>query len=231
MKFHLVRPALVLASSLLLASCGGGGSSQTYPVKVTVSGVQYAGLILTTNGQELAVPVPAKAGDDVVLNFPNGLDYGTYYNVIPKGGVAGGGGSQPAHQNCVTKGYPREYGTAGQTASLESARTPAIEVFYQCEINHYELSGKITGLSSADASITLINGSNSQISVAGNATSTDPINFVLSPVAYGTSFGVTILTQPTGYTCTIANNTGVMDDALEKLGGKKDVAVACKKNS
>jgi hypothetical protein len=40
MKFHLVRPALVLASSLVLASCGGG-SKETYPVKVTVSGVQY----------------------------------------------------------------------------------------------------------------------------------------------------------------------------------------------
>jgi len=230
MKFHLVRPALVLASSLVLASCGGGGS-ETYPVKVTVSNVQYPGLILTTNGQELAVPVPAKAGDNVVLTFPNGLDYGTYYNVIPKGGTAAGGGAQPAHQNCVTNGYPREYGTAGQTASVESARTPAIEVYYGCTVNEYALGGTITGLTSADASITLINGSNSQVTVAGNATSTDPIKFSLAPVAYGTSFGVTILTQPTGFTCTIANNTGVMDDALEKLQGKTDIAVACRKNS
>lgn len=230
MKFHLVRPALVLASSLALASCGGG-SKETYPVKVTVSGVQYAGLILTTNGQELNVPVPAKAGDDVVVSFPNGLDYGTYYNVLPKGGSAtGGGGSQPAHQNCVTRGYPREYGTAGQTASVESARTPAIEVYYGCTVNQYELSGTITGLTSPDASITLINGSNSQTTVAGNAT-TSPLPFALSPVAYGTSFGVTILTQPTGFTCTIANNTGVMNDALEALKGKKDVAVTCTKNS
>lgn len=230
MKFHLVRPALVLASSLVLASCGGGGS-ETYPVKVTVSNVLYKGLVLTTNGQELAVDPPAKAGDNVVLNFPNGLEYGTYYNVIPKGGTAAnGGGSQPAHQNCITNGYPREYGTAGQTASLESARTPAIEVFYTCNILQYELSGTITGLTSADASITLINGSNSQTTVAGNAT-TSPIPFALSPVPYGTSFGVTILTQPTGYTCTIANNTGVMNDDLEKLGGAKTVAVTCAKNS
>jgi hypothetical protein len=231
MKFHLLRPALVLASSLVLASCGGGGK-ETYPVKVTVSNVKYPGLVLTTNGQELPVPVAAKAGDNVVLTFPNGLDYGTYYNVIPKGGTASaGGGSQPAHQNCVTNGYPREYGTAGQTASLESARTPAIEVFYSCSVNVYQLSGTITGLTSADASITLINGSNSQVTVAGNATATDPIKFALSPVAYGTSFGVTILTQPNGYTCTIANNTGVMDDALEAKQGKTDVAVTCTKNS
>jgi len=230
MKFHLVRPALVLASSLVLASCGGGGS-ETYPVKVTVSNVLYPGLILTTNGQELPVPVPAKAGDNVVLSFPNGLDYGTYYNVIPKGGTAAGGGSHPAHQNCATNGYPREYGTAGQTASIESARTPAIEVYYSCTVNEYALGGTITGLTSADASITLINGSNSQTTVPGSATATEPLKFNLAPVAYGTSFGVTILTQPTGFTCTIANNTGVMDDALEKLLGKTDIAVTCTKNS
>jgi len=230
MKFHLVRPALVLASSLVLASCGGGGK-ETYPVKVTVANVQYPGLILTTNGQELAVPVQAKAGEDVVLNFPNGLDYGAYYNVIPKGGSAtAGGGAQPAHENCVSRGYPREYGTAGQTASLESARTPGIEVFYNCSVNVYELSGTITGLTSADASITLINGSNSQATVAGSAT-TSPIPFALSPVPYGASFGVTILTQPTGFTCTIANNIGVMNDALETLKGAKTVAVSCTKNS
>jgi hypothetical protein len=234
MKFHLLRPALVLASSLVLASCGGGGS-ETYPVKVTVSNVLYKGLILTTNGQELAVDPAAKAGDTVVLNFPKGLDYGTYYNVIPKGGTAaGGGGSQPAHQNCITNGYPREYGTAGQTASLESARTPAIEVFYNCDILKYELSGTITGLDSADASITLINGSNSQTTVTGNATTVTtntPIKFALSPVAFGTSFGVSILTQPKGYTCTIANNTGTMDADLEAKKGKTDVAVTCTKSS
>jgi hypothetical protein len=230
MKFHLVRPALVLASSLVLASCGGGGK-ETYPVKVTVANVQYPGLILTTNGQELAVNPPAKAGDNVVLSFPNGLDYGTYYNVIPKGGTAAGGGSQPKHQSCQTNGYPREYGTAGQTASLESARTPAIEVFYTCAILAYELSGKVTGLESSTASVTLINGSNSQITLTSTATTTTPMAFALSPVPYGTSFGVTVLTQPTGYTCTVANGTGVMNDALEALGGNKEVAVTCTKNS
>lgn len=230
MKFHLVRPALVLASSLVLASCGGGGK-ETYPVKVTVAGVQYPGLILTTNGQELAVSPPAKAGDSVVLTFPNGLDYGTYYNVIPKGGTASGGGAQPAHQNCQTNGYPREYGTAGQTASLESARTPAIEVFYTCAILSYALGGSVKGLESTDASITLINGSNSQITLTSTATTTTPLTFSLAPVPYGTSYGVTVLTQPTGYTCTVAKGTGVMLDAQEANKGVNDVEVTCVKNA
>jgi hypothetical protein len=236
MKFHLVRPALVLASSLVLASCGGGGK-ETFPVKVTVFNVQYPGLVLTTNGQELTIPVAAKPGDTVVTSFPNGLDYGTAYNVVPKGGTAVDGlGSQPAHQSCFTAGYPngnypREYGTAGQTASIESARTPAIEVFYQCEVNAYALSGSVTGLNTDGASVTLINGSNSQLTVTRTGTATDALPFALGKVPYNTSFGVTVLTQPAGYTCTVANGVGVMDLALEKLGGNLNVAVTCVKNS
>jgi hypothetical protein len=236
MKFHLVRPALVLASSLVLASCGGGGK-ETFPVKVTVFNVQYPGLVLTTNGQELTIPVAAKPGDTVVTSFPNGLDYGTAYNVVPKGGTAVDGlGSQPAHQSCFTAGYPngnypREYGTAGQTASIESARTPAIEVFYQCQVNQYALSGTVTGLNTDGASVTLINGSNSQLTVTRTGTATDALPFALGTVPYNTSFGVTVLTQPAGYTCTVANGVGVMDLALEKLGGNLNVAVTCVKNS
>ena len=231
MKFHLVRPALILASSVVLASCGGGGK-EAYPIKVTVSNVQYPGLILTTNGQELAVPVPAKSGDTQVLYFPNGLDYGTRYDVIPKGGTAAlGGGSQPAHQNCITNGYPREYGTAGQTASIESARTPAIEVFYSCSILSYALSGTITGLPSKDLSVTLTNGSNSTRTFAGSDTDAS-VPFGLGDVPYGASFGITVLTQPTGYTCTVSGiGTVVMLDGHEKDSLIKDVPVTCVKNS
>jgi hypothetical protein len=222
MKFHLVRPALVLASSLVLASCGGGGK-ETYPVKVTVSNVQYEGLVLSTNGQTVSVPKPAKAGDPVVVTFPNSLDYGTYYNVIPEGGTAGlGGGKQPAHQNCVTNGYPREYGTAGQTASLESARTPAIEVFYTCTLNAYELSGSVTGATTG--TITLINGSNSQVTIDLSKATT--FRFP-NDVPYGSSYGVSVLTQPAGFNCTVTNGTGEMLQAQETAGGVKNVTVTC----
>lgn len=228
MKFHLVRPALILASSLVLASCGGGGK-ETYPIKVTVSNVQYPGLILTTNGQELTVPVPAKAGDTQVLYFANGLDYGTYYNVVPKGGTAAlGGGSQPAHQNCITNGYPREYGTAGQTASLESARTPAIEVFYSCSINAFALSGTVTGLDSDTATLTILNGSNSQTTITGSSTAAS-VPFTLGSVPYGTSFSVDVLPN-SAYDCSVSSNgVGIMREAQETAGGVTDIVISCKK--
>ncbi|MGJ7916453.1 hypothetical protein ACI48D_13385 [Massilia sp. LXY-6] len=225
MKFHLARPALVLASSLALASCGGGGGKETYPVKVTISNVQYPGLILTTNGQEVAVPMPAKAGDPVVVTFPKALDYGTYYQVVPKGGTAAGGGAQPAHQNCATNSYPREYGTAGQTASIESARTAAIEVFYSCSLKAYALSGTVTGLTSG--SLTLINGSTGgQVTVTGSTTTT-PIPFTLPAVAYGSSFSVDVFPQPDGFHCAVANGVGEMKETQEAAGGVTNVAVTC----
>jgi hypothetical protein len=228
MKFHLVRPALILASSVVLASCGGGGKD-TYPIKVTVSNVQYPGLVLTTNGQELAVPA-STPNSTQVLTFPQGLDYGTYYDVVPKGGTAAGGGAQPAHQTCVSAGVPREYGTAGQSASLESARTPAIEVFYNCSILQYDLSGLVTGLNTDGASLVLINGSNAQTTVTRSGTSTDSLSFSLGTVPFGTTFGVSVLTQPAGYTCTVSNGTGTMNEGFEALGGNKTVAVACVPN-
>jgi hypothetical protein len=225
MKFHLVRPALVLASSLVLASCGGGGK-ESYPVKVTVSNVRYEGLVLSTNGQTVSVPKPAKDGDPVIVTFPNSLDYGTYYNVIPQGGTAAlGGGKQPAHQNCISSGVPREYGTAGQTASVESARTPAIEVFYNCTVNAYELSGTVSGATTGI--ITLINGSNSQVTI--DLSKGTAFRFP-NDVPYGNSFGVSVLTQPEGFNCTVANGTGEMLQPQETAGGVKNVAVTCVKS-
>jgi hypothetical protein len=235
MKSYLARPALALAVSLALASCGGGGK-ETFPVKVTVFGVQYEDLVLSTNGMDLPIHKPAKDGDPVVATFKDGLDYGTYYNVVPKGGTATNGeGSQPQHQSCVTANaagliYPREYGTAGQSASVASARTAAVEVFYACSIKAYALGGTVTGLQSG--TLTLINGSNGgSVTVTGDPTKTTPLSFLLPDVPFDATFGITVLTQPEGYTCTVgAKGTGKMGQAQEDAGGVKDVEVSCVKN-
>jgi hypothetical protein len=50
-------------------------------------------------------------------------------------------------------------------------------------------------------------------------------------VPFGTSFGVTVLTQPDGFTCTVANGTGEMKEDQEKAGGVTNVAVTCSPKS
>jgi hypothetical protein len=226
MKFSLARPALALAVSLTLVSCGGGKA--TFPIHVTVSNVLYDGLVLSTNGMDLTVSPPATAGADVTLTFPNEIEYGQTYNVIPKGQVTSNSvitalGAQPKHQTCSSTTFPAD-GTAGQLAT--------IDVRYTCLINSYALTGTVTGLT-ADG-LVLTNGSTGgSVTLAANATTV-----TMASVPYNTTFGVTVLTQPTGLTCKVTggnstanNGSGIMDDTAEAAGGVSNLAVTCNPNA
>jgi hypothetical protein len=230
MKFSLARPAFALAITLTLASCGGGGKA-TFPINVTVSGLQYPGLILSTNGQDLTVNPPATAGQDVTAVFPNQIEYGQTYEVAPKGATivnhAYSGGALPKHQQCSPTPFPA-WGTAGQLAK--------IDIRYTCIINSYPLIGVVKGLTGTG--LVLANGSTApMVSVAPNLdanknpTGTD-VPLSMNPVPYNTTYGVTVLSQPTGQTCTVtggANGTGggTMDDAAEAHGGVDSLVVTC----
>jgi len=232
MKFSLARQAFALAITLTLASCGGGGKA-TFPINVTVSGLQYPGLILSTNGQDLAVNPPATAGQDVTAVFPNQLEYGQTYEVTPKGATIANhvytDGNQPKHQQCAPTLFPA-YGTAGQLAK--------IDIRYACAILYYELSGTVNGLKGTG--LILANGSTAgtigvnPVLDTNNTPTGAPVAFAMNPVPYNTTYGVTVLTQPTNpsQTCTVTgggNGTGggTMDDDAEKAGGVKNLVVTC----
>jgi hypothetical protein len=227
MKFSLARPALALAVSAMLASCGGGGKA-TFPITVTVRNLQESGLVLNTNGMDLAFN-PTKPVADITQSFPSQIEYGQTYNVIPKGYAVGSDGkvtrgSQPEHQTCSpSTSYPFNFlasGTAGQLAK--------IQIYYDCVAIGYALGGTVSGLT-ADG-LTLSNGSiDGPIAVAANATS-----FTMSPVSYNTTYGVSVVTQPTGLTCTVTggngsqnNGSGTMDEAATLAGGVTNLAVTC----
>lgn len=226
MKFSIARLALVLVASLTLASCGGGGKA-TYPITVTVRGLDESGLVLSTNGMDLAF-TPVNPVADITKTFPSEIEYGQTYAVVPKGQVINSDGSitagaQPEHQTCSpSTSYPYNFlssGTAGQLAK--------IQIYYDCVANAYTLGGSVTGLT-ADG-LTLTDGSNGPVTVAANATS-----FAMASVPYNQSYGVSILAQPTGQTCTLTggngsdnNGTGVMDEAATKAGGVNNLVINC----
>jgi hypothetical protein len=242
MKFSLARPALALAIMATLASCGGGGKA-TFPINVTVSNVRYPGLVLSTNGQDLTVNPPSatSATDatvaDVVLVFPTPIEYGQEYEVVPKGATVSNhasiGGAQPKHQTCSPVTFPA-YGTAGQLAK--------IDVRFACAINTFALTGTVKGLKGTG--LVLANGSTAgTIGVspaldANNAPTGADVPLTMNPVPYGTTYGVTVLTQPTSpaQTCTVTgggtNGTGggTMDDAAEAAGGVTNLVVTCVTN-
>jgi len=221
MKFSLARPALALAVSAMLASCGGGGKA-TFPITVTVRNLQETGLVLSSNGMDVPV-TPANPVADVTLSFPNQIEYGQIYNVMPKGASTTSRGAQPEHQTCSpSTSYPTNFlasGTAGQLAK--------IQIYYDCVAVTYLLHGQVTGLT-ADG-LTLTNGSNGPVAVAANATSFD-----MAAIGYNQPYGVSVLTQPTGLVCNVTggnsplnNGSGVMDETATLAGGVINLAVTC----
>lgn len=199
MKSSLIRPALALALAAGLAGCGGSDKAE-FVVKGTVAGIVYPGAVLQTNGMEVAIPVPAKPGDTVSFAFPNKLEYGDEYNVTFK--------STPQFQRvCDTppNTIQNNRDTAGRLAD--------INITFVCYVNPYALKGKVNGLT-ADG-LVLANGSTGGSgSVPKPAAGvTTPIDFTLPDVLYGTTYGVVVISQPTGQVCTVVNGTGTMPDA------------------
>lgn len=186
MKLSILRPSLLLAAAIgvALAACGGKAE---FDVGGPIQGLVYSGLELTNvkNGEVLAV-----AAGSTSFKMTRSIEYGTEYDVRPT--------KQPLHQTCsIGNGND----TAGRMASIN------IGVF--CTIAEYPIGGTITGLTAAG--LVLVNGSTAgdQLAVAKDGTT---YNFP-KPVPFDTTYGVVILTQPTGLKCTVANPVGKMGDA------------------
>lgn len=85
-----------------------------------------------------------------------------------------------------------------------------------CTTDPYPLGGSISGLTGSG--MILANGDATVAPLPG----TTDFTFV-AQVANGAPYGVSVLKQPTGQTCTVANGNGIMP-----IGAKHDVVVTCK---
>lgn len=201
MKFSLIRPASMLAMAVALASCGGGGDDD-YTVAGSVEGIVYPGMVLTNNGVDLAVAPPAKAGDPVSFAFPTKLEYGDTYDVTIK--------SEPLHQVCEI--HPQ----APLSSSDTAGRLAAINVRFLCGIEDHAIGGQVTGLTKDNTGLVLANGSTTGTTIIVPSTTDTTgaaFNYAMAArVPYGQTYGVTIVTQPTGRVCTVQNPTGTVAD-------------------
>ena len=186
-----VRGAL-LATALALAACGGGGSggggtssgggSSTFTLGGTVAGLgSSSGLVLANGGTTLTVPAGATS-----FTFPGALAAGTTYDVTVQ--------SAPTGLTCTVAG-----GSGTLNANVSN-------VVVTCSANAYTVGGSIAlAAGSSGATVTglvLANGSDT-LNVPSGATSfTMP-----TPVAYGSSYQVTVKTQPTGMSCSVSPST------------------------
>lgn len=202
-KSTLALSALTLALAAGLSACGGGTSS--HPVNGVVTGLEYGPLVLTTNGMEVTLQPSRDASgvpQNVNFTFPNELEYGEEYNVTLKQTGTDAAGNpvyqQPPHQVC---------GPNSGTFDV-AGRLSTINAVISCVLVSNTIGGTVSGLTAAG--LVLTNGSTGgTLEVAKDATS---FVFANNPVVYGQTYGVTVLTNPTGLSCSVANGTGTMGD-------------------
>lgn len=144
---------------------------------------------LTVDGLVLAndgntLAVPANS---TTYTFPQQIDSRGEYEVTVQ--------ASPPHYTCVV------IGGKGSATGIDVTTANVV-----CDINSYTVGGTVAGLSATG--LVLTNGSDT-LTVAAGTTS-----FVMpARVAYGAVYGVAVLTQPTGQTCTVSNGTAVMGEA------------------
>jgi hypothetical protein len=190
MKSLFLRSGVALACALALASCGGG-KGNLY-VSGTVAGLVADGLVLTNNGG----PDLVVAANATSFVFPDLLGNDAGYNVVVK--------SSPASAVCA----PYNNTNKGTTSTFDITT-----VVILCVTNTYDLGGTVTGLTTDG--LVLINGSDRVTVPAARADAIPAGNttFKLSKVGDGSNYGVTVLTQPAGKSCTVTNGTGKMGAA------------------
>lgn len=207
MTLFSLRTALALLLAASLASCGGGSSKATFAISGTVSGLGYSPLVLKAGTQTVNVaPSTTNTADTlypVTYTFPQTIEYGEPYLVELS--------ANPPHQTC----------TVLQTAADSAGHTATINIAVTCTTNSYTVNGYVHGL--AAEGLQLINGSTSgtiTVTQAGvlaaqtaETAGTVTPSFSFPATFYNQAYGVTILTQPTGQTCTVTNGSGVINDS------------------
>ena len=155
--------------------------SNTHFIGGTVSGLAAgATAVITDNGGD-ALTLTANAP----FAFATPLASGSTYQVAIK--------TLPAGQACSVSGGS---GTVGSTN--------VTNVVVQCVNNTHTVGGTITGLIGGTSGVLADNGGDLL-----TFTSNGPFTFA-TPVASGSQYHVTVVTQPAGQTCSVTNGDGTM---------------------
>ncbi len=160
-------------------------TTNTYSVGGTVSGLVGAGAVLSLNAEPLTLPVAANGA----FTFPTALDSGSSYVVAVQ--------TQPSAptQTCTV---------ANATGAVGSANVTDVDV--TCTTNTYTIGGSVSGITGTGLVLSLNAGAQT-LPIAANGSFTFP-----TAIASGSSYAVTVQTQPTGPTqsCTVASGSGTV---------------------
>jgi hypothetical protein len=154
-------------------------STRTYSIGGTVSGLTADEQVTLFNNEANATTITANGS----FTFSTGVALDGSYAVTV--------GTQPLGEMCTVTGGSG----AGVTANVAA-------VSVACSVDTFSIGGTVSGLGE-DLQVTLLNNGANATTVTANGA----FQFSTS-VAYGSSYAITVGTQPTGQTCTVTGGTG-----------------------
>jgi hypothetical protein len=170
-----------------------------YTIGGSVSGLTSSGLVMAVTAGSQTVSVSAGASSYV---FPTAEPTGTAYTVSVQ--------TQPTGQTCTVSNPSGTVGASNVTNANVS-----------CTTNVYTIGGSVSGLTSSGLVMAVTAGSQT-VSVPSGATS------YVFPTSepFGSSYTVSVQTQPTGQTCTVTNASGTIG-----VGNITNANVSCTTNT
>jgi hypothetical protein len=185
MKSSYLRAATALACALGLSACGG--SSGNLQLGGYAYGVTKTGLVLQNNN-----------GSDLAVN-PTG--------VTPLPFVFGNLVDVDAGYNVTVKSMPSNVEKCAVTNGTGHASFNVSNIVVTCTLKSHKLTGAVNGLGSASG-LVVVNGQD-RVTILPGATT-----FAMTPVGEDQPYGITVLAQPAGLTCTVTQNgVGTMGTA------------------
>src|SRR6266702_3752784 len=146
----------------------------------------------TVSGLSGTVVLRNNGGDNLTISMNGGFAFATAVaNASPYAVTVL---AQPAGQTCTV---------ANGSGTLAGANITNVTV--TCAVNTFTVGGTISGLS---GTVVLRNNGGNDLTVSANGSFT-----FSAPVAQGSPYAVTVLTQPAGQTCTVANGSGTLAGA------------------
>src|SRR6266704_3863803 len=195
--------SFLMASALLaLSACsgrgdGGGGTGPALASSFAIGG--------TTSGLSGTVVLQNNGGDNLTISVNGGFTFAAALtNSSPYAVTVL---ARPAGQICTV---------ANGIGTVAGANITNVAV--TCAANTFTVGGTVSGLS---GTVVLRNNGGNDLTVSANGSFTFP-----APVAQGSPYAVTVLTQPAGQSCSVANGTGTVAGA-----NITNVAVTCAANT
>ncbi|TMH43804.1 MAG: hypothetical protein E6H56_02840 [Betaproteobacteria bacterium] len=159
----------------------------------------------TTSGLSGSVVLQNNGGDNLSISANGGFTFAAALTNSSSYAVTVL--TQPAGQTCTV---------ASGAGTVAGANITNIAV--TCAANTFTVGGTVSGLS---GTVVLRNNGGNDLTVSANGSFT-----FSAPVAQGSPYAVTVLTQPAGQSCSVANGTGTVAGA--NVG---DVTVSCAANT